>query len=371
MKSRALKLFLLWVCGFLNYLETHFAKVKLWRLAGKISPSSISDILVSRLFLDHQVVAEAVAWRMMVKNMGGKTQTLKHKRLYSIWVTSIHNLSDKKPHKVWDTTIGKWMRWIHKTCRKQMRWREKFFWWKICENELGDNIPHTLCIPQPQPFYNFLGADGGSPTAQCVGSFAMTWYSGNRKVRKGREIPQSRVGGRETQSRIHPPLCFLVFWDVSVSLFTWCTCSQLISHVSVFPFSSSKMEIAHVQSVHPDSTLTWLQVWALMTFLSGVGLQLYLCWIPIRSCAQCCGRAPTSTTQAKVQQIQAPLDSRAQQGRQWVWGRNNLHLQYQPNEASIEQASRYPQEALGLAKLLRRRRHWEGWLTLPQTSNKA
>ena len=49
------------------------------------------------------------------------------------------------------------MRWIHKTCRKQMRWREKFFWWKICENELGDNIPHTLCIPQPPPFYNFLG----------------------------------------------------------------------------------------------------------------------------------------------------------------------------------------------------------------------
>ena len=38
-----------------------------------------------------------------------------------------------------------------------MRWREKFFWWKICENELGDNIPYTLCIPQPQPFYNFLG----------------------------------------------------------------------------------------------------------------------------------------------------------------------------------------------------------------------
>ena len=37
-----------------------------------------------------------------------------------------------------------------------MRWREKFFWWKIYENELGDNIPHTLCIPQPQPFYNFF-----------------------------------------------------------------------------------------------------------------------------------------------------------------------------------------------------------------------
>ena len=48
------------------------------------------------------------------------------------------------------------MRWIHKTCRKQMRWREKFFWWKIYENELGDNIPYTLCIPQPQPFYNFF-----------------------------------------------------------------------------------------------------------------------------------------------------------------------------------------------------------------------
>ena len=37
-----------------------------------------------------------------------------------------------------------------------MRWREKFFWWKIYENELGDNIPHTLCIPHPQPFYNFF-----------------------------------------------------------------------------------------------------------------------------------------------------------------------------------------------------------------------
>ena len=83
-------------------------------------------------------------------------QTLKHKRLYSIWVTTLQNISDKIPQKVWDTIHVKWMRWIHKTCRKQMRWREKFFWWKICENELGDNIPHTLCIPQPQPFYNFF-----------------------------------------------------------------------------------------------------------------------------------------------------------------------------------------------------------------------
>ena len=133
--------------------------------------------------------------------------------------------------------------------------------------------------------------------------------------------------------------------------------SELLNTCLHLSFSSSKMEIANAQSVHSDSTLTWLQVWALMTFLSGVGLQLYLCWIPIRSCAQCCGRAPTSTTQVKVQQTPAPLDSRAQQGRQWVWGRNNLYLQYQPNETSIEQASRYPQEALGLAKLLRRRRH--------------
>ena len=84
------------------------------------------------------------------------TQTLKHKRLYSIWVTHIQNIMDKVTQKVWDTIHGKWMRWIHKICRKQMRWREKFFWWKICENELGDNIPHTLCIPQPQPFYNFF-----------------------------------------------------------------------------------------------------------------------------------------------------------------------------------------------------------------------
>ena len=37
-----------------------------------------------------------------------------------------------------------------------MRWREKFFWWKICDNELGDNIPYTLCIPQSPPFCNFL-----------------------------------------------------------------------------------------------------------------------------------------------------------------------------------------------------------------------
>ena len=63
---------------------------------------------------------------------------------------------DKVTQKVWDTIHGKWMRWIHKICRKQMRWREKFFWWKICENELGGHLPHTLCIPQPQPFYNFF-----------------------------------------------------------------------------------------------------------------------------------------------------------------------------------------------------------------------
>ena len=48
------------------------------------------------------------------------------------------------------------MRWTHKTFRKQMRWREKFFWVKICDNELGGHLPHTLCILQPQPFYNFF-----------------------------------------------------------------------------------------------------------------------------------------------------------------------------------------------------------------------
>ena len=41
-----------------------------------------------------------------------------------------------------------------------MRWREKFFWVKICDNELGGHLPHTLCMPQPQPFYNFFGGLG-------------------------------------------------------------------------------------------------------------------------------------------------------------------------------------------------------------------
>ena len=30
------------------------------------------------------------------------TQILKHKRLYSIWVTILHILLDKTPQKVWD-----------------------------------------------------------------------------------------------------------------------------------------------------------------------------------------------------------------------------------------------------------------------------
>ena len=32
---------------------------------------------------------------------------LLNERLYSVWVTTLHNLSDKTPHKVWDTTIRK------------------------------------------------------------------------------------------------------------------------------------------------------------------------------------------------------------------------------------------------------------------------
>ena len=36
-----------------------------------------------------------------------------------------------------------------------MRWREKIFGMKICENELCGQLTFTLCIPQPQPFYNF------------------------------------------------------------------------------------------------------------------------------------------------------------------------------------------------------------------------
>ena len=42
-----------------------------------------------------------------------------------------------------------------------MRWREKFCLVKIYENEVGDNIPYTLCIPQAPPFYNFLGEHVG------------------------------------------------------------------------------------------------------------------------------------------------------------------------------------------------------------------
>ena len=38
-----------------------------------------------------------------------------------------------------------------------MRWREKFCLVKICWNEVGDNIPYTLCIPRLPPFYNFFG----------------------------------------------------------------------------------------------------------------------------------------------------------------------------------------------------------------------
>ena len=30
------------------------------------------------------------------------TQTLKHKRLYSVWVTTLQNIMDKVTHKVWD-----------------------------------------------------------------------------------------------------------------------------------------------------------------------------------------------------------------------------------------------------------------------------
>ena len=37
-----------------------------------------------------------------------------------------------------------------------MRWREKFCLVKICWNEVGDNIPYTLCIPRLPPFYNFF-----------------------------------------------------------------------------------------------------------------------------------------------------------------------------------------------------------------------
>ena len=75
------------------------------------------------------------------------------------------------------------MRWIHKTCRKQMRWREKFFWVKIYENELGDNIPHTLCIPQPQPFYNFFGGGkgelrGGDVPSRRVSPCTLLSYEG-------------------------------------------------------------------------------------------------------------------------------------------------------------------------------------------------
>ena len=43
--------------------------------------------------------------------------------------------------------------------RKHMRWREKFLGVKICDNELGGHLPHTLCSPQLPPFYNFFGED--------------------------------------------------------------------------------------------------------------------------------------------------------------------------------------------------------------------
>ena len=116
------------------------------------------------------------------------------------------------------------------------------------------------------------------------------------------------------------------------------------------------MEISHAPLPSDDSTLTWLQVWALMTFLSGVGVQLYLCWIPIRLCARCCDQHPMQAP-IEVPRPQPVLDTRSQQGRQWVWGRNNVHLRLQPTgEESEPLASRFPQEALVMAKLLRRRR---------------
>ena len=138
--------------------------VKLWRLSGwnLCQMSSFEDCLVNHWFdFSNWVPRLILLMLFFTKHRGermekGCEQTLKHKRLYSIWVTTLQNIMDKVTQKVWDTIHGKWMRWIHNICRKQTRWREKFFWWKIYENELGDNIPHTLCIPQPQPFYNFF-----------------------------------------------------------------------------------------------------------------------------------------------------------------------------------------------------------------------
>ena len=107
------------------------------------------------------------------------------------------------------------------------------------------------------------------------------------------------------------------------------------------------MEISHVPPSLEDSSLTWLQVWGLMTFLSGVGVQLYLLWIPIRLCVRCCEQHPTRTL-SEVLHTQPKQDTRVQQGRQWVWGRNNLHLRWQPTVEEAEtSASRFPEEALG------------------------
>ena len=39
-----------------------------------------------------------------------------------------------------------------------MRWREKFFWVKVCDNELGGHLPHTLCSPQLPPIVMLLDA---------------------------------------------------------------------------------------------------------------------------------------------------------------------------------------------------------------------
>ena len=43
--------------------------------------------------------------------------------------------------------------------RKHLRWREKFFSVKICDNELGGHLPHTLCSPAPR-FLQFFPQPG-------------------------------------------------------------------------------------------------------------------------------------------------------------------------------------------------------------------